>query len=85
MSASYGYYDGMFVAEEMDEKKNPMASNKINLAIDHIEGEKVSGHSIVAGEDTALVSPVADAAKTMALVEACYGSSAAGGTPIEAV
>jgi hypothetical protein len=32
-----------------------------------------------------LLSPVADAAKTMALVEACYRSSATGGTPIEAV
>ena len=36
----------------------------------------------VAGEDAALVSPVDDAIKTMALVEACYQSSASGGTPI---
>jgi predicted dehydrogenase len=36
----------------------------------------------VAGEDSALVSPVADAIRTMAVVEACYASSAAGGTPI---
>ena len=39
----------------------------------------------VAGEDPALVSPVADAIKTMALVEACYQSSARGGTPIPAI
>ena len=38
----------------------------------------------VAGEDPALVSPVADAIKTMALVEACYQSSERGGTPIPA-
>jgi hypothetical protein len=36
----------------------------------------------VAGEDPALVSPVEDAIKTMALVEACYRSSESGGTPI---
>ena len=34
------------------------------------------------GEDRALVSPVDDAMRTMALVEACYASSAGGGTPI---
>jgi hypothetical protein len=38
----------------------------------------------VAGEDAALVSPVDDAIKTMALVEACYQSSERGGTPIPA-
>jgi hypothetical protein len=32
-----------------------------------------------------LVSPVDDAIKTMALVEACYHSSAAGGTAIPPV
>jgi len=35
-----------------------------------------------AGEDAALVSPVDDAIRTMALVEACYLSSARGSTPI---
>jgi len=39
----------------------------------------------VAGEDDALVSPVEDAIKTMAIVEACYQSSASGGTPIPKV
>ena len=33
----------------------------------------------VAGEDAALVSPVADALQTMKLVEACYVSDARGG------
>ena len=37
---------------------------------------------VVAGEDRALVSPVDDAIRTMAVVEACYTSSASGGTPI---
>ena len=34
------------------------------------------------GEDAALVSPVDDAIRTMAVVEACYISSAHGGTPV---
>jgi predicted dehydrogenase len=36
----------------------------------------------VAGEDSKLVSSVEDAIRTMALVEACYESSARGATPI---
>lgn len=46
------------------------------------EGPMSNLQRFAAGEDTALVSPVADAIKTMALVEACYASSAAGSTPI---
>jgi len=38
---------------------------------------------VVAGEDPVLVSSVEDAFHTMAVVEACYASSAGGGTPIE--
>ena len=38
----------------------------------------------VAGEDDTLVSSVEDAYKTMAVVEACYESSAHGATPIPA-
>jgi hypothetical protein len=37
-----------------------------------------------AGEDAALVSPVEDAIRTMALVEACYTSSEGRSTPIPA-
>ena len=37
---------------------------------------------VVAGEDAALVSPVDDAFRTMAVVEACYDSSAHGATPL---
>jgi len=46
------------------------------------EGPMSNLQRFVAGEDAALVSPVEDAIRTMALVEACYESSAAGGTPI---
>ena len=46
------------------------------------EGPMSNLQRFVAGEDRALVSPVDDAMRTMALVEACYSSSAAGGTPI---
>jgi hypothetical protein len=38
----------------------------------------------VAGEDDALVSPLADAWRTMQLVEALYASSDHGGTPLPA-
>jgi predicted dehydrogenase len=50
--------------------------------IEGFEGPMSNLQRLVAGEDNALVSPVEDAVKTMALVEACYQSSAAGGTPI---
>ena len=48
------------------------------------EGPMSNLQRFVAGEDPGLVSPVADAIKTMALVEACYQSSERGGTPIPA-
>lgn len=53
--------------------------------IEAFEGPMSNLQRFVAGEDAALVSPVDDAIKTMALVEACYQSSAAGGTPIPKV
>src|SRR5262245_38231163 len=46
------------------------------------EGPMSNLQRFVTGEDAALTSPVDDAVKTMALVEACYRSSEAGGTPI---
>jgi predicted dehydrogenase len=48
------------------------------------EGPMSNLQRFACGEDRALVSPVGDAVKTMALVEACYTSSAAGSTPIPA-
>jgi predicted dehydrogenase len=46
------------------------------------EGPMSNLQRFVAGEDSVLVSSVDDAIRTMALVEACYTSSASGGTPI---
>jgi predicted dehydrogenase len=46
------------------------------------EGPMSNLQRVVAGEDPALVSPVDDAIRTMALVEACYRSSEDGSTPI---
>jgi predicted dehydrogenase len=53
--------------------------------IEAFEGPMSNLQRYVAGEDDTLISPVADAIRTMALVEACYRSSAAGGTPIPEV
>ncbi len=50
--------------------------------IEAFEGPMSNLQRFVAGEDAALVSPVDDAIRTMALVEACYQSSASGGTPV---
>jgi len=50
--------------------------------IEAFEGPMSNLQRFVAGEDAALVSPVEDAIRTMALVEACYQSSASGGTPV---
>lgn len=44
-----GSYVGMFLAKEYDENKKPMWSNKINITVDHIAGDKIVGHSVVAG------------------------------------
>lgn len=49
------------------------------------EGPMSNLQRYIAGEDAALVSPVDDAIRTMAVVEACYRSSAAGGTPVPPV
>ena len=48
--------------------------------LEAFEGPMSNLQRFVAGEDAVLVSGVDDAIKTMALVEACYTSSAAGGT-----
>jgi predicted dehydrogenase len=49
------------------------------------EGPMSNLQRFVGGEDRALVSPVEDAIKTMAVVEACYTSSAAGSTPVPTI
>ncbi len=52
--------------------------------LEAFEGPMSDVQRFVAGEDDALVSSVEDAYKTMAVVEACYESSAHGATPIPA-
>ena len=49
------------------------------------EGPMSNLQRFVAGEDATLIGSVHDAIKTMAVVEACYQSSASGGTLIPAV
>ncbi len=46
-----GNYVGMFRADIFDEAKKPSWANKISLSIDKIDGDKVEGHSVVAGND----------------------------------
>ncbi len=46
------------------------------------EGPMSNLQRMIVGEDATLVSPVDDAFRTMAVVEACYISSESGGTPI---
>ena len=53
--------------------------------LDAFEGPMANLQRYLAGEDNALVSPLDDACRTMALVEACYESSAKGATPIPPV
>ena len=50
--------------------------------LEAFEGPIANLERFVAGEDAALISPIEDACRTMALVEACYESSARSGTPI---
>jgi predicted dehydrogenase len=50
--------------------------------LEAFEGPMSNLQRVIAGEDAALVSPVGDALRTMAVVEACYDSSARGGVPV---
>jgi predicted dehydrogenase len=50
--------------------------------LEAFEGPMTNLQRFVAGEDPALISPIEDACRTMALVEACYESSARGGAAI---
>ncbi len=53
--------------------------------LEAFEGPMSNLQRFAAGEDTALVSSADDAARTMAVVEACYESSARGATPVPPV
>jgi hypothetical protein len=46
-----GSYVGEFLADRQDFDKNPMRMNKINISIDSVDGSKVRGHSVVAGNN----------------------------------
>jgi predicted dehydrogenase len=50
--------------------------------LEAFEGPMSNLQRFIAGEDSKLVSGVEDALRTMAVVEACYESSAHGATPI---
>jgi predicted dehydrogenase len=52
--------------------------------LEAFEGPMSNLQRFVAGDDDALVSPVEDALRTMAVVEACYESSVRGATPVPA-
>ncbi len=53
--------------------------------LEAFEGPMSNLQRVVAGEDSALMSSIEDAFNTMAVVEACYESSARGATPIAKV
>jgi predicted dehydrogenase len=53
--------------------------------IEAFEGPMSNLQRYVAGEDTVLLTSVEDAIRTMALVDACYESSARGATPVPPV
>jgi predicted dehydrogenase len=74
-----GLPDTLDVARDGDWHSVPLRGSWFTEAF---EGPMSNLQRFVAGEDPALVSPIADAIRTMAVVEACYESSAAGGTPI---
>ena len=53
--------------------------------LEAFEGPMSNLQRFIAGEDSKLISGVEDALRTMAVVEACYESSARGATPIPSV
>jgi predicted dehydrogenase len=77
-----GPADTMEVARDGEWTGLPLRGSWFTAAF---EGPMSNLQRFVAGEDGVLVSSVDDAIKTMALVEACYTSSANGGTPVPAV
>jgi predicted dehydrogenase len=74
-----GPADTMEVALDGDWRGVPLRGSWFTKAF---EGPMSNLQRFIAGEDAVLVSGADDAIKTMAVVEACYTSSARGGTPI---
>jgi predicted dehydrogenase len=76
-----GPADTLEVARGSDWRTVPLRGSWFTEAF---EGPMSNLQRFVAGEDDRLVGSVEDAIGTMAVVEACYQSSAAGGTPVPA-
>jgi predicted dehydrogenase len=87
MGVNLDYPDGGPDRLEVALEKGPWESVPLRGAwfTEAFEGPMSNLQRYIAGEDQSLVSPVDDAILTMALVEACYESSAAGGTPVPEV
>jgi predicted dehydrogenase len=76
----HGEPDELLVAERGgDWREVPLRGSWF---LEAFEGPMSNLQRFVAGEDPALVSRINDAYRTMAVVEACYASSAGGGTPV---
>jgi predicted dehydrogenase len=74
-----GAPDTMEIARDREWTEVPLRGSWFTSAF---EGPMSNVQRVLSGEDAALVSSVDDAIRTMAVVEACYVSSASGGTPI---
>lgn len=81
LSYPSGPPDTMEVAEGGDWRSVPLRGSWFTEAF---EGPMSNLQRVAAGEDPGLVNPVADALKTMAVIEACYRSSEGGGAAIPA-
>jgi hypothetical protein len=66
----YGFYVGDFHALEYKENKKPSYNNKINISIDEIEGERVEGHSVVAGNSRPFSGTIKTISENVYQVEA---------------
>jgi hypothetical protein len=74
-----GLPDALEVAQDGQWHSIPLRGSWFTEAF---EGPMSNLQRFVSGEDAALVSPVDDGLRTMAVVEACYLSSARGSMPI---
>ncbi|MHB8383262.1 MAG: Gfo/Idh/MocA family protein [Candidatus Binataceae bacterium] len=87
MGVNLNYPHGEPDALEMAADGQPWRSIPLRGAwfLEAFEGPMANLQRYVAGDDSALVSSVEDAIHTMALVEACYTSSASGATPVPGI
>lgn len=79
-----GEPDALEIATEDSNGWSPIALRG-SWFLEAFEGPMSNLQRFAAGEDSRLVSSVEDALRTMAVVEACYESSAHGATPIPSV